>query len=192
MTIREWLDFFKKHNNMKIFHVNHLKLLTSMNNHALRIALSRLHQNRTVTRICRGFYANPFNMPTLEEVSAQVYPPSYISLESALSVYGILSQIPQALTCVTTQLPRTFHTSLGTIEYHQMKGALFKGFLEKKTYFLAEKEKALADYLYFSPQKSRKSKLSPLDLSHLNLKKVKQYLREMNVGDVSGIPVSRS
>lgn len=191
MTIREWLDFFKRHSDMKIFHVHHLKLLTSMNDHSLRVALSRLHKGKAVQRICRGFYANPFNMPTLEEISGQIYQPSYVSLESALSSYGVLSQIPQVLTCVTTQLPRTFQTSWGAIEYHQMKGAFFNGFLGGKTYFLAEKEKALADYLYLSPPKNRDHKLTLLDLSHLNLKKVKQYLREMNMENITGMLVKR-
>ena len=192
MTIREWLDFFKKHSDMKIFHVHHLKLLTSMTDHALRVSLSRLNKGKVIQRICRGFYANPFNMPTLGEISGQIYQPSYVSLESALSSYGVLSQIPQVLTCITTQPPRTFHTGWGTIEYHQMKGAFFKGFLEKKTYFLADKEKALADYLYLAAPKNRKHKLTLLDLSHLNFKKAKQYLREMNMENVIRMPAPRS
>ena len=184
MTIRDWLNIFKKHADIKIFHINHLKLLTSLTDHALRVSLSRSSKNNSIKRICRGFYANPFNPPALEEISGQIYQPSYISLESALSLHGILSQIPQVLTCVTTQLPRTFKTNFGTIEYRQIKGRYFWGFREKNKYFLAEKEKALADYLYLSAKKSRKYKLSALNLEDMNLKRVKKYLLKMNRADV--------
>src|SRR3989338_11146761 len=121
MTVNEWMNFFKDHRDMKIFHINHLKLFVPLNDHSLRVALSRLSRKHVLVRICRGFYANPFSPPSVEEISSRIYQPSYISLESALSFYGVLSQIPQVLTCVTTQIPHNFYTSLGTIEYHQMK-----------------------------------------------------------------------
>lgn len=181
MTIRDWMNFFKKHKDTEIFHINHLKLLTSMNNHSLRVSLSRLSKNKTIKRISRGFYANPFNAPTMEEISGQIYKPSYISLESALSSYGVLSQIPQVLTCVTTQLPRTFKTGFGTIEYHQIKGAFFWGFIEKNGFAMAEQEKAFADYLYFSAKAERKRKTSLLNTEPLNAKKAKRYLRKLGL-----------
>jgi len=187
MTIQDWLNIFRKYNDIKIFHINHLKLITSLNDHALRVSLSRLSKNNSFKRICRGFYANPFNMPTLEEISSQIYQPSYISLESALSSYGILSQIPQVLTCITTQLPHTFKTSFGTIEYRQVKRACFWGFIEKNTYLMAEKEKALVDYLYLSKNKDRKHKLSILNYDEINLKKIKRYLRKMNMVNIASM-----
>ena len=183
MKVQDWLSFFKKFNDIKIFHINHLKLLTSMNDHSLRISLSRLSKKNTIKRICRGFYANPFNMPTLEEISGQIYQPSYISLESALSSYGILSQIPQVLTCITTQLPYTFRTNFGTIEYRQIKRDYFWGFTEKEGYFTAVQEKALLDYLYLSRNKNIEFRLSQLNLAEVNMRKLKRYAQKMNMGE---------
>ena len=91
MKTKEWLSFFRKYSNIKVFHINHLRLLTGMNSHSLRVNLSRLNDKKVIKRICRGYYANPFNMPILEEISSQIYQPSYISLESALYSWGILS-----------------------------------------------------------------------------------------------------
>lgn len=181
MTIHDWLNIFKAHQDVKIFHIQHLKLLTSLNDHALRVSLSRLNKNKTVKRICRGFYANPFNSPSLEEISGQIYQPSYISLESALSLHGILSQIPQVLTCVTTQPPRTFKTAFGTVVYRQIKGFYFWGFDEQNHYHLAQKEKALADYFYLNSSGNRERQLAALDLKGVNLKRLKHYLRQMGV-----------
>ncbi len=181
MNLNGWLDLFKEHQDIKIFHINHLKLLTSLSDASLRVSLSRLTKNNTVNRICRGFYANPLNLPTLEEISAQIYQPSYISLESALSAYGFLSQIPQVLTCVTTQLPRVFKTGFGTIEYRQVKGKYFYGFEQKQGHCFAEKEKAVADLLYFSRPRSREQKLAGLDLDGVNTRKLEKYLKKMGL-----------
>jgi len=98
MTIQEWLVFFKKHKDTKIFTIKHFELLTGENSHNLKTSLCRLYRKKIIKRICRGFYANPFDPPSIEEISSQIYFPSYISRESALSFYGILSQIPQVTT----------------------------------------------------------------------------------------------
>lgn len=181
MKTQDWLNFFKEHIDTKIFYINHLKLLTNMNEHSLKIALVRLNNKKIVKRICRGFYVNPFNIPTLEEISNQIYQPSYISLESALSSWGILSQIPQVLTCITTQLPRSFNTSSGSIEYHQIKKDYFWGFMEREGYFIAEPEKALLDYLYLHRNKRPKLDLSELNFDNLNRRKLKSYAENLGI-----------
>jgi hypothetical protein len=179
MKIKEWLSLFREHSGIKVFHINHLKLLIGMNSHSLRVNLSRLNEKKVIKRICRGFYANPFNTPTLEEISNQIYQPSYISLESALYSWGILSQIPYVLTCVSTQLSQTFNTSFGTIEYRQIRKSLFWGFINKKGYFMAEPEKALLDYLYLN--KGKHIDLSELNLNEINLTKLGSHAKKMGI-----------
>jgi len=181
MKTEEWLNFFREYRNVKVFHINHLKLLTGMNHHSLRINLFRLNEKNVIKRICRGFYANPFNMPVLEEISSQIYQPSYISLESALHYWGILSQVPYVLTCVSTRLPQVFNTSFGTIEYRQLKKDLFWGFVNKGGYFIGEAEKVLLDYLYLNRARHDKLDFSELDLREVNLKKLRAYAEKMGI-----------
>ncbi|MEW6456037.1 MAG: hypothetical protein AB1410_04900 [Acidobacteriota bacterium] len=181
MKTNDWLEFFKNHYDTKIFHFNHLKLLSKMNNYSLRVSLNRLNDRKIIKRICRGYYANPFNLPNLEEISSWIYQPSYISLQAALSSWGILSQIPLILTCVTTRLPRTFKTSFGIIEYHQIKKIYFWGFIRQNNYFIAEKEKALLDFIYLNKNKNIESTLSDLNLSEINHRKLKSYTEKMNL-----------
>jgi len=181
MKTKEWLSLFREHSDIKVFHINHLRLLIGMSSHSLRVNLSRLNDKKVIKRICRGFYANPFNTPTLEEISNQIYQPSYISLESALYSWGILSQIPYILTCVSTQLPQTFNTSFGTIEYHQIKKGLFWGFINREGYFMAEPEKALLDYLYLSKGKHIDFDFSELNLNEVNLTTLGSYAEEMGI-----------
>ena len=178
MKIENWMDFFKKNRERKIFHFNHLKLITGMSAHALSMALKRLNDKKLIRRICRGYYINPFSTVTLEEVSAYIYEPSYVSLESALSRYGVLSQIPQVLTCVTTKLPRVFNTSLGAIGYRQVKKGYFFGFVKEGSYFIAEPEKALLDFLYLERSKGIARRFSEFNLKGLNLKKLNSYAKK--------------
>lgn len=181
MKIENWLDFFKKNKEHKILQFNHLKLITGMNAHALRVALKRLNSKKLIRRICRGYYLNPFSTATLEEVSAYIYEPSYISLESALSRYGILSQIPQVLTCVTTKPPRVVNASMGTIEYRQVKKGCFFGFVKEGGFFLAEPEKALLDLLYLEKSKRTGQRYSEFNLKGLSLKKLNKYAKKMKL-----------
>lgn len=179
--MQEWLDLFRRNRQSKILHIQHLRVLTGMKPHTLRVALGRLARKGVVQRICRGYYANPFNLPSLEEISACIYQPSYVSLESALSRHGILSQIPYALTCVTTRLPWRLSTSFGRIEYHQLKKSFFFGFSRQEGYWLAEPEKALVDLIYLDKRTRTQGGLSELHLESLRIKKLKAYTRRMHV-----------
>ena len=181
MTLKDWLVFFKKHKDIKIFYWHHLKLFTGMKPPTLRMSLKRLNEKKVIQRICRSYYANPFNLPSLEEISSIIYPPSYISLESALSRWGVLSQIPQILTCVTTKLPQKFTTPFGDIEYHQVKKGYFWGFIQEGNYFMAEPEKALLDYIYLKKEKNLKKTFSELDLKSFNLSKLKSFAKRLKI-----------
>ncbi len=181
MKLEEWLEFFRKHLELKIFHFDHLRTLTDLEGHSLRVALKRLNERRIIRRICRGFYANPFNAPTLEEVSAEVRKPSYISLESALYRHGILSQMPQVLTCVTLQLPREFRTSFGSIQYRRIQKAYFFGFARENDHFCAEPEKALVDFLYLNKREDTEGMIQDMSFEELDWKKLKAYAKKLKV-----------
>lgn len=187
MTIKEWLDLFKKYKDTKVFYLQHLRLLTSMKPYSLNVGLNRLYEKKVIQRICRGYYANPFNLPKLEEISSLIYSPSYVSLESALSRWGVLSQIPQTLTCVTTKLPRKFNTAFGAIEYRQIKKKYFWGFVQEGSYYIALPEKALLDYLYLRKGRDIKNILSELDLKGLSLHKLKTFSKKMGLTLLKGI-----
>ena len=181
MRLNEWLALFKKYREKKILSFRHLELFSSHNRHALRVALKRLTDKGVIQRISRGFYANPFNLPSLEEISAEIYRPSYVSLESALSRFGILSQIPLVLTCVTTRNTRTFNTSFGTIQYQRIQKKYFFGYQNQAGYSIADPEKAVLDFLYFHKQSESKSHISEWNLRSLDSRKLKSYAKQMKL-----------
>lgn len=82
-------------------------------------------------RACRGVYVNPFaksqDSHTIERIALALrrgeY--NYLSLESALSEYGMISQIPiDRLTVMTTGRKGIYHTPWGTIELTHTKRAV--------------------------------------------------------------------
>lgn len=91
----------------------------------------------------------------------KIYEPSYISLSMALSYYGIIPEAVYAMTSVTTKISREFTASQTVFIYQRIKKEAFTGYslklIEGQKAFIAEPEKALADYLYF------------VDLGHVSL-----------------------
>ncbi|KKR10025.1 MAG: hypothetical protein UT39_C0024G0004 [Candidatus Woesebacteria bacterium GW2011_GWA1_39_21] len=79
--------------------------------------------------------------------------PSYISLEYALSKFGVIPEGVYAITSITTKTGRTYKSKLGSFIYKSMRDDLFGGFsvidFENKRIKFATKAKALFDFLYF-------------------------------------------
>lgn len=89
-----------------------------------------------------------------------IYVPSYISLETALNYYGIIPDIPFAVTSATINKTKTLKTEkYGVFYYYHLKSALFFDFhpvlVEKSySYNIASPEKALFDYFYLKAKKT--------------------------------------
>jgi hypothetical protein len=97
----------------------------------------------------------------VEELAGQIYAPSYISLEKALSYYGIIPEMVYAITSVTPKTTRKFNNKLGAFFYRHVKRSLFFGYRvikgQSSSYLLAEPEKALLDFIYFNRGKLKTS-----------------------------------
>lgn len=83
--------------------------------------------------------------------------PSYISLHSALSFYGIIPEAVVEITSVTTQKTCRYENAFGQFSYQTIRPRLFWGFEPKtmrdgKQYMMATPEKAIIDLLYLYPQ----------------------------------------
>ena len=107
-------------------------------------------------RLKNGVYAFSRERDRLkgEGIASLLYPPSYLSLESALAWYGFIPEIVYAYTSVTARITRTFENAFGRFIYRHVKSDLFWGYREIKAeqgpYLLAEPEKALLDYFYLN------------------------------------------
>ena len=83
----------------------------------------------------------------------RMYEPSYVSLETALSIYSIIPDIAAGVTSVTTRSTRTFQNKYGSFFYRTCKSEAFTGYrlmlYDGFKVHIADREKALVDFLYY-------------------------------------------
>ena len=86
-------------------------------------------------------------------VANRIYMPSYISLHSAFSFYGMIPEEVVQFTSVTTLKTAKFENAFGTFHYQNVKSPLYFGYGMKKLQngrcmLMATNEKALLDVIY--------------------------------------------
>lgn len=98
--------------------------------------------------------------PYSKEILAQlIYGPSYISLETALSHYGFISERVTTTTSICMGRGKTFSTAIGDFAYHNIKKSLYPLGVELKEVFegafcqYASPEKALLDFIHIKEKK---------------------------------------
>lgn len=115
--------------------------------------LEKFTREGLLLRLKKGIYGLKTDLPSEEEIANRVYRPSYLSFEYALAYYNILPEMPYAVTSATTKPTRTFTIDSKTFSYFSIKKNAYTGYMltktEKKSFLIAEPEKALVDYLYF-------------------------------------------
>ncbi len=111
-----------------------------------------------ILNIRRGLYClapkfqkKPISVYSLAE---QVYGPSYISMEAALSYHGWIPEAVYTCTCASFGNSKEFETPLGVFSYKRIPQNTFYFAVERcvdennNIFFMASPAKALADHLY--------------------------------------------
>ncbi|MBI4208736.1 MAG: hypothetical protein HY538_03390 [Deltaproteobacteria bacterium] len=158
----------------KTFTTQDLKKLLEIqqDNTAYKTAES-LVRKEFLLRLRKGLFAFAFSPPEDFEVANALYSPSYISLETALNVHGILSQFPYPITSVTPRKTRKFQTLDKEFEYVHLQKGLFWGYEKKGAFLIAQPEKALMDQIYLVSKGWRKINFEELDYSGCDRKILK-------------------
>lgn len=122
----------------------------------------------------------------LFQIANYLYEPSYVSLESALSHYGLIPEGVYSIQSVSTRKTNQFQTPVGTFHYYKMKNTLFFGYrLISKggdpPFRIASLEKAVLDFLYLRPDVNEYAALEALrwsrnELSALDTPTLEKYL----------------
>lgn len=102
-------------------------------------------------------------------IAGRIYKPSYISLFSALSYYGMIPEAVTDITSITTLKTSSFQNDFGLFSYNSVKASMFFGFCLKptadgRTVTIATAEKALIDLLYLHPAYSNEDDMLELRL----------------------------
>ncbi|MBU2592670.1 hypothetical protein KKD61_04385 [Patescibacteria group bacterium] len=164
---------------LKLFTTTSLRNITEINKESsLFNLISRLIKNNIFIKIERGKYQLAKAVVHEFEIANFLYDASYISFESALNFYGILSQFPYEITSATSKktIDKKFQNKV--FAYTHIKKELFWGIEKKNNFLIASPEKTLLDQLYLTSKGIKAINLDEYDLSKINKTKLKQDLKK--------------
>jgi len=164
------------------------------------LSVSRWIKQQLIRKIKKGLYvfSDTEQLLDIKELASLVIEPSYLSLESALWMAGLIPEVVFGTTCITTKSPIDYHTYLGPITYRHISKELFFGYQsiegKNKSYYLAEPEKALLDYLYLTPSIDNRNaifelRIDPDIFKELDQHKIDKYLTVFDNKRVSHVIV---
>lgn len=160
------------------FTVADFEKILSGSRDVLYVTLNRLVKSGVLIRLRKGVYQPAFQSLELEKTANELYYPSYLSFESALSRYGILSQIPYSLTFATARTTKKQSLAGREVEYRQLKNGLFFGYNLVGGIYIAEPEKAVLDQLYLISKGKAASDTSEWSLAGLDQEKLLNYSKK--------------
>ncbi len=159
-----------------LFNGKTLKDISGIKNKAsFSTVINRLLANKILLRLEKNKYlvkdraANSFNLANL------LYGPSYISFETALNFYGILSQFPHEVSSATLKKTVSKKIMGQQYSYTHLKPELFFGFVKHNGILIANPEKALLDQIYLARKGWRKINLEEYDFSIIKKGRLKEY-----------------
>ena len=140
----------------------------------VRRQLDRWVKSGRVVKLRRGVYVlrEPYANAAVHPFAAAnaLKKASYISLQSALSHYGMIPEYVPVTTSVTTGRPEELATPIGRFQFQHVSTRLFFGFTEVEASrdqqaLLASPQKALIDLLYLTPHSDRAEYLHELRIA---------------------------
>ncbi len=151
-----------------------MELLEIRNRRSFFSILKRLQDDGILQRLEKDKYRILQKNVSSLQLANFLYEPSYISLETALSYWGILPQFPFEITSVT--LKKTVTKSVDDIvySYSHLSNTMYGLFTKEEEFLIATPEKSLFDQLYLVARGWRTLELDECDLSNVNKK---EFLR---------------
>lgn len=144
----------------------------------IRLQLSRWVKDGRLVKLHKGLYSLA---QAYRKVKAELFciannlkRPSYVSLQSALSWYGLIPEFVPAVTSVTGGRPQTIETPLGVFYFRHIDKSFLYGYSEvelsnRQTAFVARPEKALLDLIYLTAGGDKEKFLEELRLQNLEI-----------------------
>lgn len=138
-----------------------------------REAILRMVKNGELIRLKNGFYLinekithGSLKIISFEQVANLLYGPSYVSMEWALSFYGMIPERVYTVTSMTLGRNKEYHTPVGDFSYFTLSAESYPiGIVQKKSpdfiggFLIASPEKALADTVFKTCRNLNKDQL---------------------------------
>jgi predicted transcriptional regulator of viral defense system len=153
-----------------------------------RDKVTLLLKNQSITKIKKGLYIfgpDFQKRPVLRELLANlIYSPSYISLEYALSKYGLIPERAYIITSVCLNRSKTFTTPVATFAYRTRPLSVYSLGIQQieipqeGSYLIATREKALVDLI--SQVKGIKDTHEMREYLYENMRMEQSHLKKLN------------
>ena len=178
-----WIKFENKIKeiSLRIFTPYEISIIFNVSLRSVHAFFNYYLNKEMILKIKKNYYCLKSFIPSDFFIASFVYQPSYISLETTLSYYGIIPETTYELISITPKKTFNFKFNKKSFVYHRIKKEFFFGYqlkdLNSERFFLADKEKAILDYLYFCFLKKKilNDRLT-IDPKKFDKKKLNQYL----------------
>jgi len=183
ITKEKFIHVFRE-KSISLFEGQDIFKVFDINPDAAKALFQRLKKGKIVQSLTRGKYLFLLakKLPEDFEIANFLYKPSYISLETALSFYGIIDQFSYQILSVALRKTRTFRVEKKSFVYAHTRPEFFRDFKKEGNYLIATPEKSIFDFLYLVYKGGRpKSNLNLLHLERANLDKTRlaDYINEL-------------
>ncbi len=129
--------------------------------------ISELIKSKKLISVRRGLYVTgpELDLPTPEPflIANHLRGPSYVSLESAMSYWGMIPERVYEISSVTIKSSKTYKTALGRFSFQKLTTPYYSygikniEFSAKQTALVASPEKALCDKIVLTPNVNLRS-----------------------------------
>ena len=183
----QYLELRQKLREFIVFSLNDIKKIDQNFN---RRRLSEWQDKGYIKKVIKEYYIfaeMEISEPVLFIIANAIHQPSYISLEMALSYYGLIPESVYAITSISSKRTYTFDSSLARFSYRKIKPNLLFGYQlipynEKHNFKMAEIEKAFLDYFYFNSKLKTEGEFEELRFNKeifqekISIEKIQDYL----------------
>lgn len=164
--------------------------------------IDKMVEKGYLVQISRGLYIPAKRLslggPEPFLIANHLYGPSYISLDTALSYWGMIPERVFEITSVTSRLSKTFRTKVGVFTYAHIPLSYYSigmqalDLTNKQTVLIACKEKALCDKIICSAGVQLRSPKQALTYLQDDLRIVQSELQKLNLKEMrKWLPVCR-
>jgi predicted transcriptional regulator of viral defense system len=187
------MQYLEIKDNLKSFIVFSVKDISKIDSDFHNQRLSEWQKKGYIKKVIKGYYIFSdiaVNESVLFIIANEIFKPSYISLEMALSYYGLIPESVYGITSVTSKKTYKFASSLGQFSYCRMKPELMFGYklvnYQNHNFKIAGIEKAILDYFYINPKLKTDGGFQELRINKntfqekVDMKTFKQYLVQFN------------
>lgn len=149
-----------------------------------RVTCTRLVKQGVLVRLRRNLYILKDRWDALSRqekfiLANIIQTPSYISLMSALDYYEVTTQLQRDFVeSIAIRRTKAVEIEKNIFNYSKIKADLYFGFSKEKKFFIASREKAFLDALYFMSLKRYRFDLTSIDFGKLNTALIRKIIKK--------------